>query len=719
MTAPVTTSAAPATAAPARPAATGHGGFQPEIQGLRAVAVLLVVVFHLWPTQLTGGFVGVDVFFVISGYLITAHIFREVQRTGTISLRRFWARRIRRLLPASLLVLALSAAATVLFLPPTVWSDTARQIAASALYVQNWALAGDAVDYMAQDNVPTVAQHYWSLSVEEQFYLVWPILVLTLVALTGRYAARRANGVRAVLAVGIGALGAISLVWSIIATAREASTAYFVTPTRVWEFAVGALLGLGVVGTVRGRVAHVLLGGAGLIAVITAGMIFDGESLFPGWIALLPVLGTAAVIAAGYSGTPLTPGWLLSRRPMTFVGDISYSVYLWHWPLIICVPYVTGVDLRTVDKLGIFAATLVLAWLSKAYVEDPMRRQRTLSAVPWRSFAFAGAGMAVVVAGTVGITTELDRRADAAEASAESVLGDDVFTTAGDDCVGPAAMEDGCGAPEGSDELVVPPEVVVEQNHAATYPGCQQGITTPDVKTCTIGSESETPDRVVALVGDSHTTHWFATFDALGRERNWQVITYTKASCPVTHARRLLDNEQTDEAGDSCLAWGREVEATIAADERISAVFTSAFSSAYEFADADTPLDDPAADGFGSVWQSWSAAGKQVYVIRDVPPTRGDDSVPDCLLSHPDRNDCATAAEDLPDDPQTAAVDEVADPRVHLVDLTDRFCDDSTCYAVVGDLVVYRDTSHLTDEYARALAPYLAQQVDAAESAGD
>jgi peptidoglycan/LPS O-acetylase OafA/YrhL len=224
-----------------------RSGFHPEIQGLRAVAVLLVVLFHLWPNALSGGFVGVDVFFVISGYLITAHLYREVAATGTVSLRRFWARRIRRLLPASLLVLAISGLATVLFLPATVWTQTARQIGASALYVQNWALAADSVDYMAKDDVPTLAQHYWSLSVEEQFYAFWPILIVGLVAWGGRFASRRAAANRAVLIVGLGAVGLISLASSVVATADSQSTAYFATPTRVWEFVAGALVTLVVV----------------------------------------------------------------------------------------------------------------------------------------------------------------------------------------------------------------------------------------------------------------------------------------------------------------------------------------------------------------------------------------------------------------------------------------------------------------------------------------
>ena len=683
-------------------------GFHPEIQGLRAVAVLLVVLFHLWPNALSGGYVGVDVFFVISGYLITAHLYREAATTGTVSLRRFWARRIRRLLPASLLVLAVSALATVLFLPATVWTQTARQIAASALYVQNWALAADAVDYMAKDNVPTLAQHYWSLSVEEQFYAFWPVLIVGLVVLAGRSASRHTAATRTTLIIGLGTVGVISLAWSVLATANSQPTAYFVTPTRVWEFVAGALVTLIVVSREHSERVRGALGWLGLVAIVTAAVLFDERSLFPGWIALLPVLGTVAVIVAGTTRSPYAPARWLSLRPMTFVGDISYSVYLWHWPLIIVVPYVTGADLQTVDKVGILVGTILLAWLSKVFVEDPMRTKPILTAMPWRSFAFAVAGMAVVVGGSVVISNEIQRRAEAA-----SAIFTETPTLRG--CFGPAALDQAneCDTVAGSGALYPPPEVVMLQNTKPAYPGCQQTIAPADVRVCSIGSQEPGPDRVVAVVGDSHATHWFAAFDRLGRERNWRVLTYVKASCPVTTARRLLVDEQTNEGQRSCLEWVDEVRRQIARDERISYVFSSTFSSAYRYAeDPDHPLRDPRTDGFQDVWRTWVSAGKDVFVIKDVPPTQGGD-VPNCLALHPERRlACSTRADEVPDDASADAVVSMHEPRVHVVDLTDRFCDDRRCYPVVGNLIVYSDSSHLTTDYSTALAPYLFEQVD-------
>ena len=218
-----------------------------EIQGLRAVAVLLVVLFHLWPNRVPGGYIGVDVFFVISGFLITSHILREVDRTGSVSLTQFWARRLRRLLPASYVVLAVSAVGVLLFVPRLVWQQFFGEILAAALYVENWALALDSVDYLAAENTPSPAQHYWTLSAEEQFYLVWPVLVLLGIWLarrrvstspTGDHGGGVRGGVFVVLAAGVAA----SLAYSLWVTATNPALAYFVTPARAWEFGAGALL---------------------------------------------------------------------------------------------------------------------------------------------------------------------------------------------------------------------------------------------------------------------------------------------------------------------------------------------------------------------------------------------------------------------------------------------------------------------------------------------
>ncbi|HSK34200.1 MAG TPA: acyltransferase, partial [Propionicimonas sp.] len=256
-----------------------------EIQGLRAVAVLLVVLFHLWPDRVPGGYIGVDVFFVISGFLITSHILREVERTGSVSLAGFWARRLRRLLPASYVVLVVTAAGVLLLVPRVLWEQFFGEILAAALYVENWTLALNSVDYLAADNAPSPAQHYWTLSAEEQFYLFWPLLVLLGLwrgfdKLNRRSGLDRRDGDRhsrmaAVFGV-LATVTAASLAYSLWVTATDPALAYFVTPARAWEFGAGALLAFAPAAAPHlGHAARALLGWGALVALLTASLVFD------------------------------------------------------------------------------------------------------------------------------------------------------------------------------------------------------------------------------------------------------------------------------------------------------------------------------------------------------------------------------------------------------------------------------------------------------------
>jgi peptidoglycan/LPS O-acetylase OafA/YrhL len=700
----------------ATPRSTGTSSvgdsYRSEIQGLRALAVLLVVLFHLWPRRLPGGYVGVDVFFVISGFLITSHMVREVDRTGTLRVGRFWARRIRRLLPASLLVLVLSTFLVLAVVPATLWHQTARQVAASALYVQNWALALDSVDYMAADNVPTVAQHYWSLSVEEQFYLVWPLLVVALVAVGVRRHSGRPSPVqhRRQLAAGIFVLAVASLIWSMVSTAHDQAFAYLSTFTRAWEFAAGALASLLIVRRVPRALARAALGWAGVVLIVAAAVLFDEESLFPGSIALLPVLGTVAVITAGRGSGLAAPGTWLSIRPARFLGDISYSVYLVHWPLIVVASYVLGDSIRWPQKLLILALTILLAWGSKRFVEDPMRVRPLLAAAPWRAFAFGVAGMLVVVAAGVGVNAQLERR----EAEAQAIA--DGFTEQVDACTGPGALDAANNCPHvvGTGELFVPPEVVVQQNTDPPYPQCQQGLAASEVTQCELG-ETDNPIRTVALVGDSHAAQWFTAFDQLGRENGWRVVTMAKASCPLSHAVRVLASESTDTEALSCQTWVDKVQVTLQGDPKITDVFVTAYSTAYEWKPrSGRPLADPGPDGFAAVWSELARSGKRVVVLAAVPRTTGE-NIPTCVASHPDdRLACSvprTVA--LPGDVMVQAVERLGDPHVRLIDLTDRYCDRHRCYPVVGGVLVYRDYSHLSAEYSMLLVPTLLDRYDA------
>ncbi|MFE0377181.1 acyltransferase family protein [Streptomyces inhibens] len=365
----------------------GTDGFRPDIQALRALAVGLVVLNHLWPTRLAGGYVGVDVFFVISGYLISAHLIREIDGTGRIRIVQFYARRVRRLLPAAFLVLVSVVVAAFFLVPHARWAAYAHEVMASALYWENWLLTAEFSSHPVDFTKFTAVTSYWSLSVEEQFYLCWPLFLLLLF---------RLRTPRARFA-GIAAVGLASLAFCVYLTAVAQGPGYFVTPIRVWEFAIGTVVALGGARFELPKVAAQAASLLGFAAILGSAVLFTGTTEFPGAIALIPTVGAGLVIAAGARPGRQWHTALTSSAPVQLLGDISYSLYLWHWPLVVLVPFaVPGGVLTFSTRVGIVAVSLVLAYLSKRLVEDRIRTWPRLVGSVRLTFAGMAAGMAAV-----------------------------------------------------------------------------------------------------------------------------------------------------------------------------------------------------------------------------------------------------------------------------------------------------------------------------------
>jgi peptidoglycan/LPS O-acetylase OafA/YrhL len=681
--------------------------FLPEVQALRALAVMLVVVYHFWPDRLRGGYIGVDVFFVISGFLITSHLHRELLTRGTVSLRAFYARRARRLLPASMLVLVAATLATWLFLPVTRWAATAKEVLASTFSVQNWLLATRAVDYSALDDAASPVQHFWSLSVEEQYYLVWPSLILVLVAVGRRKGADRPY--RLVLP-GILVVTGLSLAYSLYATAHNPAAAYFVTPTRIWELGVGAVLAL----WMRNRAARprgprstwphvppVALRWVGVAAVLTSAVLFSSASAFPGWLALVPVLGTAAVIAAGETGSRDPLGPLFALAPTQFLGAVSYSLYLWHWPALLIAPFVVGHPLTRVEKIGLIGLCIGLAWGTKVLVEDSAQRWRRLATRPARTAVLTALAMAVVSGVAALQLHDVAQREDAARAE---------LTAAGArPCFGAAALAAGAAC---SDVFGPPVSVSLppEDQPWFTDPACTVSEGALPIATCRFGSEP--PTLRVALVGDSHAEHWRGALHRIARAKNWELIEVLKGGCPATAARVLtFDGNGIDT--EACHRWGQGVQELLATDPP-DYLFTSSFSSAYTFDAGGGDPHEAGVEGFADIWTAWAGTGAQVFVVKDIP-VAGSRQVPECVATH--RTAPVACAHDraaaLPEDAATGALRRVDPAQIRMLDFSDHFCDDSTCYAVVGGALVYWDANHMSAQFSRTLAPYLLEQVDA------
>ena len=732
------------------------GGVRTDIQGMRALAVVVVLVFHVLPERLTGGFVGVDVFFVISGFLITTHLMTHPPATAR-DFAGFWARRARRLLPASLLVLLVTLVATRLLAPETLWGDTARQAGGAATYVVNWLLASDAVDYLAADDAPTPVQHYWSLSVEEQFYLLWPVLIALAAwlarrpggraAAPGRHGNRRWSPAipmtsarkraerrhpgsgrellgREVLGrevlrrhllwgTSISLVALASFAWSVHLTRVDPGRAYFVTTTRVWELAVGGLAALLLLlrparpgASTRVEALRAALAWLGLGAIVHASVTFDESTPFPGWRAAVPVLGAALVVVASCGTRTWSPGRLLAVRPVQWLGDVSYSVYLWHWPLVVLVGARTG-GVGGWEAMGIVALTLVLAQLTKTWVEDPFR-SRAWNVRLGLTYRLAGVGMAVVLGAAAVQHWEVERRAEAETARVAAQL------AAAGPCLGAGALAPGADCEEEHEEPIVPSPAQAATDKSDAYPEVSGGAdcwsSMPDYPSveCTFGEEDARTE--VVLVGNSHAGHWLPAVQEIAEARGWRITTLLASQCALVDTRLQLSSHDRSE---SCRAWGeRAVERMVDLGPDL-VLMSNRISVPAEGQSLEDSVDDYT-QGYVPVLTRLADAGVPVAVIRDTPaPGDGGEitSIPDCLAAEGEHSEaCDGTRSDWvrPDpDPAIPAVRAVqeARPRAALaaVDLNDHICDGEVCPAVVGGVVVYFDGTHLTATYARTL----------------
>jgi len=674
---------------------------------------MMVVIYHLFPAALPGGFAGVDVFFVISGYLITGHLWRGYARSGTVSLAGFWGRRARRLIPAAALVLAVTWIAARVVQPAAQFADTSRQVLASALYYQNRQLSADAVDYLRSADAATPVQHFWSLSVEEQFYLVWPLAFLLAGLLAAGLAAvwatarwftapwftapglgpgwdgRRAGHARASLARALTALlVAASLAYSAYETAANPSAAYFATPSRLWELGAGGLLAIAPARMTTALARQGWLGWLGLAAVTGSAFALNGSMAFPGVLALLPVLGTVALIAGGSPAGRRGPALLTSARPMVCTGALSYSLYLWHYPVISLYTDWRGRPPGLLAGPAILTVAVLLAWLTKTYVEDKVRLARFLTRHPGRSLSVALLAVVPALLSVVYLIGEPGPWNG----------------TLGPDYPGAAALAGRAGHVPGA--RVLPPPGQVSQS-LYRRAGCLDDIPASAPKACVFG-DTASPVRTVALVGDSAAGQWFDALDAIAVRRHWRLVTELHSSCPWTGA--VVLNPNGIGTFTACHAWGAAVLHDLAATIRPDAVITSDYPS---MATPGHPVDEsPAAAaeigaGMARYWASLADAGISVTAIRESPDM-GED-VPACVERHPAELARCDVSRSKAVPPNSPVSDAAALMRgsVAVVDANSLVCGPKLCAPVVGNILVYSDRHHLTWCYSKSTAAFL------------
>jgi peptidoglycan/LPS O-acetylase OafA/YrhL len=661
--------------------------FRPDIEGLRAIAIGAVLLFHAGISWADGGFIGVDVFFVISGFLITGLLVREWNGSGRVDLLVFYARRFRRLLPAALLAIVATVVASYFVLSELRFPDVAFDGAAAAIYVSNIRFAAEAIDYLGAETAPSPLLHFWSLGVEEQFYLFWPLIVFLSLRLLGLGRLWLVVALMAVVSY------ALTLVWTDIA----APWAFFSLPTRAWQLGAGALIAIGVFRLPQRTPGWLAQGTSWLgLAVICFGVVYiKGDMPYPGLVALIPVVGTVLMIV-GMTHTPGLPARLLSTRFPRWIGRISYSLYLWHWPVLVLVPLALGIESVPFNLLLVVVATLI-AWASTELYESPIRHGTLLPMRPSRSVIAAVTASVLVAAGAFAWGTAVQGErwtpSDVDEAIVRSIeLPEPVRE-------GPVP-----------DDLVPPLTGAYWDNPDGYDDGCHLEPGDVVLPECVYGDPAG--EQTVMLLGDSHAQQWLPAAQALAGTRGWRLVAITKSACPLVEGtvwNGILKRDYRE-----CDEWREGIYERIEAEA--PALLLVAADSRYELMEDGERLDGEAND------EAWSAAlTSGLEHLRGLAPTIVIADTPrvgylpaECLATSDGIEDCDVERSRMVDEAyaelESAAA---AQAGAGLVSATDWLCFEQDCPIVRGSNLVYRDSHHLSATFADRLSERLGAAIDA------
>ena len=708
-------------------------GFRPEIEGLRGIAILLVVVCHAGIAGFDAGFIGVDVFFVLSGFLITGLLIDEHERTGRIELGGFYARRAKRILPAAAVVLVATLVAALAIFSPLDMARIAQDGLAAGLSVANMRFAIEATDYFAATDTSPML-HYWSLSVEEQFYLLWPALLI---------GAMRGGRPRTTLAFTAGAVLIGSLILCVVVTAVDGSWAYFSLPTRAWQLAAGGILALGVRGPIRmPRLIGAAVGWAGALLLVASMALITPTTAYPDLAATAPTAGGLALIAAGRA--PGSPGaLLLARTPLRWLGRISYSLYLWHWPvLVLGASFLATADVpravatgSPLQPLVLIAVSVLLAAVTWRLIEEPFRAGRLSHGGRRRAFAVASAAILSVAVTSTALSS-------AAQSEVATIAGysptdgaldpedvsdlDEIWAPDGptpdwtsppadpSESPRPTPSASPTPTPQGTTRPAAQPKALLKGSLPAGLrpslgearddedrlirDGCGVAIGGSEPPDCVYGDKHG--DLTLALVGDLHAMNWFPAFERVAIRRHWRLVPFAKYSCVFVDMRiwsDYLKREYTE-----CESWRERVVGRL---RRLKPDLVVISSNKW----FPTIVDrDGAPKRQGAALAAFiERIPGRVAILVDTP--RSDHDVPACLAQHPrEIQRCTT--------PKGVAlgwrhrIREVEARRISgapLIDLSARICPTDPCPPIIGRRIVYRDHHHLTATFAATLAPDL------------
>lgn len=640
-------------------------GYRADLEGLRALAILLVVAVHAGVPWLRGGFVGVDAFFVLSGFLITGLLVQEVSDSGRVDFARFYVRRLRRLLPALFIMLAVVVGLASLLLAPMEQHEQSNAAAMAAVWLSNIHFAFAQQGYFAPGSETNLFLHTWSLGVEEQFYLVWPALLVWLLGRDGERGVRR-------LKIGMAVVLVTSFVASLLLTYKASQLAFYMMPMRAWEFAAGALIWLYFRNAksepTRAMVRLLpVIGWLGLALTLLAGVLLSGSVPYPGAYALLPTVGTACIIAAGCMAPSLGVSRLLSWRPLQWIGRVSYSWYLWHWPVLLLGHSLVGSD-APIYRLGWVLLSLLLASISYRYIESPIRNWQGWLVRPGR--AIFGA-LALMLVGN-SLCLRWNVHADKEMHS-------------------PAVAR----------------YIMAHGDAPIIYRmGCDDWYHSDRVKVCAFGSADARHTAV--LIGDSHAGQWFPAAQEVFDRPGWRLVVLTKSACPMVDEPFFYP--RIGREYKVCASWRRQALREVAALKPDVVLMTSA---SYRFS------REQWVDGTADVLRSLSPAAGHVYILRDTPSLPFDG--PGCLAEHLGRpawlglrDTCSAPAANVFASKVYRWIASAAKrfPNVTVLDMDGSICPDGRCRAEMKGMVVFRDSQHMTASFAASLGSALAAKLD-------
>jgi len=667
---------------------TKSATFRTDLQGLRALAVLLVMCYHIWFSKVSGG---VDIFLMLSAFFLTSSTARRIARGERPPLITGWLHRFSRLIPQAAVVIISVVVAAWIILPSTRWLELIDQSTASLFYKQNWYLANHQVDYYAfNTSSASPLQHFWSLSVQGQIFILWPI-VLAVSALVWKLFFSRFNFAW-VAGAFFAAIFAGSLAFSINITANNQQVAYFHTGARLWEFALGSLLALALpwLSTLPEKLRRVT-GWVGMATIIGSGAVLDVQGLFPGFMALIPTVAAALIIAAPATRAWANPSGVLSLKPLVKLGDLSYGMYLWHWPMLVFYLEITKNEHASfLSGALLIAASIAASWCTTKFIEKPVIAwQNDFSFPHWMpstglkiisQVAVVGIGLGIASLAVSAWENNVEHRR--ATAASQTVMDNPGATASEDWDPSPAALTLPL-ATELDDEWQTPGNACAGSNnpHDERIMFCEQG-----------GNFDGSPDLV--MLGDSHMQHWSSAAAAAMEESGGSWVLVFHPGC------RYGSEADRDEA--ECANFQDAAEEYVA-NLAPKMVLTTASKTV---AAPDEYLRSPGeqetmVDHYASAIQPFLDAGSQVIAMRDTP--RYTYSIPECVDSNPSHLEaCDGSAHEA-----LAQINPVQEflsqhdygSQVVSLDMTGLLCPSGVCKAVIGNVSTYLDDSHLSKTF--------------------